>query len=284
MKHILIPMFNVSAWIEDNIDMLKRQTADFRCVLIDDVSTDNTVALVTRLIAGDKRFRLVENERKQYALRNQAEAIADQAPGDEDILMTVDADDHLADPQVLERVDRLYDDTGCWITYGSYKDEYERRCPKMVAYPHAVVARRSYRKSTWRASHLKTFKAHLWKRVPPEELRVTENEFRRVRRLALLGGHWTAYRNWRRISAADLMEFSGRYVRRCTDKAMMFPMLEMGGHKAQFVPDIMYIYRTNVPRACYDSKAVDEKWLTRAIREIMQRRPKLAMVEAPAAT
>ena len=60
--HIVVPMYNVEGWIEQNLEVLKQQTyREFSCILIYDMSTDNTVRKVQNEIATDSRFELVVN-------------------------------------------------------------------------------------------------------------------------------------------------------------------------------------------------------------------------------
>ena len=67
--HIIVPMYNAAPWIERNLAMVRNQSCpDFRCVVLDDLSTDDSVACVRRAIAGDPRFTLLENDVKHYSM------------------------------------------------------------------------------------------------------------------------------------------------------------------------------------------------------------------------
>ena len=95
--HIITAMYNVDEWIEENIQLLKDQTyTNFQVVLVDDISTDKTVALVQAAIQGDDRFRLIINQEKKFKTRNVVEAIEAANPDDEDVIVLVDGDDRLA--------------------------------------------------------------------------------------------------------------------------------------------------------------------------------------------
>lgn len=55
---IIIPVYNAAAFLEGCLDSLCRQTCDdFEVILIDDGSTDNSLAICRKYVAADKRFR-----------------------------------------------------------------------------------------------------------------------------------------------------------------------------------------------------------------------------------
>ena len=68
---IVVPFYNVEKWIKICVRSMRVQSyKNFECILIDDISTDNTVEIIKKEIKSDKRFRLVENTEKAYALKN----------------------------------------------------------------------------------------------------------------------------------------------------------------------------------------------------------------------
>lgn len=75
--YIIVPMYNVEKWIRQNLTMLKQQTyKDFHCLLIDDVSTDDTLRTAKNEIADDTRFEIKANMTRKFALRNIFEGIS----------------------------------------------------------------------------------------------------------------------------------------------------------------------------------------------------------------
>jgi glycosyltransferase involved in cell wall biosynthesis len=273
---IVVPMYNVSGLIRRNIEELRAQTCrDFQCLLIDDVSTDATVATAAAAIRGDSRFDLIANTERRFALRNAADGIARLAPDPEDIIVSVDADDYLASPGVLERIESVYALTNCRLTYGSYRKETGARGRECVPYPAAVVAARRYRRAQWHATHLKTFRAWLWPEIPSAAFTTTRGELARVCRHALLHGWLRAWLHWRKLNPAELTDPSCCYFRRCCDKAFMFPLLELAGSYIHHVPDILYVYRDVNPTSPYSVPRHEAKWLTRCIQTILRLRPPL---------
>ena len=64
---IITTFYNVEKYIQKCILSLKVQTfKDFKCYLIDDMSTDSTLELIKPLIKGDSRFELIVNSEKKY--------------------------------------------------------------------------------------------------------------------------------------------------------------------------------------------------------------------------
>src|SRR5437764_6840572 len=57
---VVVPMFNVAAYVEDCLTSLAQQSlTDIEVVMVDDGSTDETPAIARRFAAADSRFRLV---------------------------------------------------------------------------------------------------------------------------------------------------------------------------------------------------------------------------------
>ena len=81
-------------------------------------------------------------------------------------------------------------------------------------YPKDIIESGDFRKDPkWRASHLRTFKAKLAKRLTKD----------------------------------DLSDEDGNFYRYAYDQALMFPMMEMACERIRFVSDILYIYNDENP-------------------------------------
>lgn len=265
-------MYNFAPWIEENINLLMaQQDSDFKAILVDDLSTDGTVELARHAIGGDDRFRLVVNEQRKYKARNVFDAIAMTGADDSDVIVMIDGDDKLADEYVLSRLRDLYGKPDCWMTYGSCADSHGRRTD--VSYPYAqdIIRNSSYRKSKWLASHLKTFRYGLWKRIRPDAFVISRDEYKTALRRALLTGKVRSWYKWRQIPLEDLHDSTGRFIRRVDDKAFTFPMLEMAGARAIFVEQIMYVYnqsRDRMSASIYGSH--HKKWPGRLVRDVIR--------------
>jgi len=212
---IIIPFYNVEKWIKYNIRSVKKQNySNYKCILVNDISTDKSAEIVEKEIANDDRFTLVENSEKKYALRNIVEAIQLAEPGPEDIIITLDGDDWLYSSKVLEYLNDFYSKEQCWITYGSYAEYPSGNIGKFAKQiSKEVIINNSFRQSSWTASHLRTFKFHLWSMIKPE----------------------------------DLLDSDGNYYRMAWDLAFMFPMLEMAHDRSRYIDELLYVYNISNP-------------------------------------
>lgn len=126
---------------------------------------------------------------------------------DDHVIVWLDGDDWLANPRVLDNLAALYRARDPWLTYGSFRfsEDPGFTTPLLgTRYPDGQVPRRG----PWRASHLKTFRAGLVKRVREEDLKRPD-------------GTWTEF---------------------CTDRVFMLPMLEMAGERYEAVPEVLSVY------------------------------------------
>lgn len=212
---IIIPLYNVEKWIKWCIRSVKIQTyKNFQCIIIDDISTDNSVDIIKKEISGDDRFELIINEKKAYALKNIYDGIKHSNPAPQDIIITLDGDDWLANKTALQTISDIYDSKECLITYGSYI-EYPSNIRGKFAkqIPSHVIQQKSFRRHEWCSSHLRTFKSLLWNKIEKK----------------------------------DLLDRDGNFYKMGWDLAFMFPMLEMAGNRSQYIRDILYVYNVGNP-------------------------------------
>lgn len=279
--YIVSVMFNAQNEVLEHIDMLKQQTyQNFHCVLVDDMSTDQSVSVASQAIDHDPRFSLIVNNEKKYKVRNVVDALASVSPDDEDIVLIVDGDDRLAHESVLQKVLDIYMDKNALLTYGSHLNDRGVRADMCRAYSDRVIRRNAFRYAKWHASHLKTFKYKLFKQIRFDDLTITPQELKRTVKKSLLKGRLKSWLNWRQIKLQELLEPSGKYIRRMDDKVLFFPMLEMAGHRAVFIEEILYLYRGQHvvdPGTRKRIKIIPgdhkNKWYGRLIREILQSKP-----------
>lgn len=212
---IIVPFYNVEKWILNCIRSVKLQEyKNFQCILIDDISTDNTVSLIEQEIKNDNRFVLLKNKTKCFALENIYNAIKVSNPNDEDVIITLDGDDWLASKKTLNILKDNYDNFDCWMTYGSYVEYPTKNVGKFSKQiPQFVINNNSYREYEWCSSHLRTFK----------------------------------YKLWNKIEKQDLLDEDGKFYRMTWDLSFMFPMLELSGEKAKYISDILYVYNVDNP-------------------------------------
>jgi glycosyltransferase involved in cell wall biosynthesis len=262
----------MGAWIGDNIAILRKQTCpDFRCFIGDDLSSDNSVEMIKKAIAGDNRFTLFTHETRKYSLGNICTLIDLSNSDDEDVIVLIDGDDRLANENVLQTLADTYNKENCWMTYGSYATVNSHKADDICTpYPESVVKRNRFRHVKWRASHLKTFKYKLWRHVKSSALTISAEELNQAKYRALLLGRWRTWNYWRQIQLKELLDETGKFTRRCSDKVITSPMLEMAGERAVFIPDILYYYRTYEKDLGFDAAKHRQKWYQRLTRNIIK--------------
>ncbi|VAW60670.1 hypothetical protein MNBD_GAMMA10-2909, partial [hydrothermal vent metagenome] len=242
--HIIMVMFNVEPWIDENIQSLKGQTfKDFQVVLVDDLSTDKTVTKVQQAIKGDSRFSLIVNREKKYKAHNVVSAIGASCAQDEDVVLLVDGDDRLAHGNVLQILYDVYKKQDCWMTYGSYTYTDGTRHKSCRPYRQKIIENNSYRKTHWLASHLKTFKFKLWKQLGNDVFKITDSDIKRAKLRALFTLQLRRWYHWKDIKALDLLDASGAFIRRVDDKAFSYAMLEISGSRACYIDNELYVHR-----------------------------------------
>lgn len=211
---IIVPFYNVEEWIGKCVKSIQLQSCkNFKCILVDDISTDNSVEVINKLIKDDNRFTLIKNTEKKFALKNIYEAIEISGTDPEDIIVTLDGDDWFATKKALETLSSVYEEYSCLMTYGSYIEFPSMKRGKFCCQiPATAVRDNSYRENQWVSSHLRTFKRNLWNSIKPEDLKKDQEFFRMT---------------W--------------------DMAFMFPMLEMAGPLAVHIRKMLYSYNRQNP-------------------------------------
>jgi len=213
---IITPFYNVEEWISLCVKSVKKQNYDnYVHYLIDDLSTDNTTDKIEALSKDTDKIFLVKNTEKKYALKNIHDTLQSIDIADNDIVVILDGDDWLASSDVLERINKEYQETNCIMTYGSYVEYPSLERGKFAKkIPNQIIEQRSYRRHQWMSSHLRTFRHKLWKRIDRKDF---------------------------------INEETGNFVKAAWDLAFVFPMLEMAGHRAHYIKDILYMYNRSNP-------------------------------------
>lgn len=74
---VIIPAYNAADYILYAIESLRNQTiSDFECIIIDDCSTDATLAVAQRFADCDSRFRVFSNERNLGAAQSRNSGVS----------------------------------------------------------------------------------------------------------------------------------------------------------------------------------------------------------------
>ena len=217
---IITPAYQVEDYIENALTSVFSQDYDnFEYIITDDCSDDETVDKIKNFIERHdcgEYFSLVENNENVGALHNLYNMIQGLDASDDDVIITLDGDDWLANDCVLTRLNEIYEKNDCWLTYGSYVQYPNGHDSSfhVSAYPEDIIKNGDFRNdSAWRASHLRTFKYNLAKRLTKE----------------------------------DLTDEDGTFYEMAWDFALMFPMMEMAREKIFFVEDTLYVYNEDNP-------------------------------------
>lgn len=214
MIRAAVTFWNAAPYIARCLCSIRSQFgAEFQCSVFDDLSTDGSLAIARRVVGSDDRFVLVRNERKLWQVGSWWRWSHQPDITDDDILVTIDGDDWLPDAGVFARVLAAYADGSTWLTYGRLA--YSRRgiVVKRDVRP-SLQSARLVRQAPWVTTHLRTFKAFL---------------FRKVRR-------------------SDLIDEDDAFFPAAGDLAAMFPMVEMAGDAhISALPDVNYVYNVSNP-------------------------------------
>jgi len=207
---VLTTTYNCEKFVERSLlSVMSQRFKDFKCYITDDMSTDNTVKVIKETIKNDPRFILIENHEKFYQPGNYEQVIRWRAIEGNEVCVEVDGDDWLPNSNVFSKINEIYKDDNVWMTSGSFKYHDGRN-----GFANPPTKFSDIRKQTFTLSHLRTWRAWLWNKIQPEDLR-DEN-----------GNFWSV--------AGDL--------------AFMFPMFEMSGEEHyRFLTDINYIYNESNP-------------------------------------
>lgn len=211
---IVVPSYKNVRWCQKNLhSVLNQKYQNYRVIYTDDNSPDGTFEKVSSIVKSSgkaEKFTLIHNTTRIGALQNLYNMI--HSCDDDEIIITLDGDDWLANENVLTKLNNYYSNEDVWMTYGQYQNYPDERIGIAEQIPDSIIKNHSYRKYKWCSSHLRTFYAWLFKQIKLEDFKY-ENKF--------------MFMAW--------------------DMTMMFPMLEMSGTHSKFIPDILYTYNLENP-------------------------------------
>ena len=210
---VIVPVYNAERFIGRCLEsILSQDYPYFDVLVIDDCSDDLTWEYI-------KYYKVcaTRNKQRQGALANIVKGI--DLIG-QNIIVTVDGDDYLADNKVLSYLNEVYSED-VWMTYGSFlplSGKYKNTCQPfnkiMTPCKEGWLVEKSttpdrYRKSGyWVTSHLRTFRKSLWNMIDDDDLR---DEY-------------------------------GEYYKMAWDMAFMYPMIEMSSERTKYIEKVLYLY------------------------------------------
>lgn len=98
---IIVVFYNLSHYVEECLNSIKNQSfADFKCICVDDRSTDDTFEKLQQFATNDDRFIAIQNE-KNYGSPCHSRNVGIENVSDCEYFMFMDGDD-LLHPQTME--------------------------------------------------------------------------------------------------------------------------------------------------------------------------------------
>ena len=99
----IVPCYNAEKNLDELYESLRSQSDNrWHCIMVDDISTDNTWEKMTEICHNDERFTCRKNAIKKYALRNIVETIRMFQNIDNVIAAVIDGDDSLCNAEAVK--------------------------------------------------------------------------------------------------------------------------------------------------------------------------------------
>ncbi|HYE21093.1 MAG TPA: glycosyltransferase [Tepidisphaeraceae bacterium] len=234
MLRVLVPYRDAGPFLAKCLTSIAAQAAPgWTAYLLDDHSREDGGAVARATVGDDERFVCLRNAGEPSLLSCYWQLVHRPEVDPTDVCVCVDADDWLPDDGVFGRVQAAYRKDPIWLTWGSFArgragaPELKRGSARPLADPRRI------RRLPWVTSHLKTFKAGLFRRISPA---------------CLTGG-------------------DGRYLPSASDMALMFPMVEMAGrHRIRFLPELNYVYNVGNPRSVSKTQRATQRRVEAELR------------------
>lgn len=210
---IVIASYNNEKYAEENLKSIFSQDYPrYRVIYTNDASLDNTKGVVFDFIEKnhcEEKFTYIENEINQGAMYNYYTMVS--MCNNDEIVVIVDGDDRLFHNGVLTRLNQAYADDHVWMTYGQ---DTSALFPEghSQATPISYLIDGSFRKLSYRWSHLRSYYAGLFKTIPKQM--------------------WT---------------HQGKFFPMAQDIAQICFLMDRACEHVYFIPDILYLYNPENP-------------------------------------
>ncbi|WP_299768798.1 glycosyltransferase family 2 protein [uncultured Dokdonia sp.] len=124
MISIIIPSYNRASLIKETLQsVISQSSSDWECIVVDDGSTDNTVATVSAFAKADARIHLLERT-KEYASGGNGARQMGVDHANYDWVMFLDSDDLLGSDCVKNRIALIEDTIDLFVFHtASFKQE-----------------------------------------------------------------------------------------------------------------------------------------------------------------
>ena len=204
-------MWNASKYIDLCIDsVIKQKNQNFKMVIIDDLSTDNSCEIVKKKIAEYNNIELIENKEKKYKLKNFDDLISDEnLMQNDDIIIELDGDDWLANDNVRDTIYNTYESKNILISNSKFV-----YCNGAMGFSNNINIS-NIKHSPFMFSHLRSWKASLWRSIDKKYF---------------------------------VDPRTNDYFKITADMVYSFPMLEIAGQdRYKHIPEILLVYNDLSP-------------------------------------
>ncbi|MCQ2522747.1 MAG: glycosyltransferase [Lachnospiraceae bacterium] len=142
---IIVPVYNAENYIKETIESVLSQTfEDFELILVDDISTDNSVAVIESF--NDKRVRLHKVDKNQgaYAARNKGLELAKGR-----YIAFLDADDKWDKEKLQKEMDFMKKNDAAFVFTGyEFADSKGNGLGKIVKVPKTITYKQALHNTT----------------------------------------------------------------------------------------------------------------------------------------
>ena len=183
---IIAPCYNAQKNLEQLVQSLKIQNDNrWELLIVDDISTDQTVDVIKDLASTDDRISFEINTEKKYALKNIVDASRKYQDCDDVVIGVIDGDDSLCNPDAVGLVLSEYE-TGADVVWTAHRWDING-----MNISKNIPAHVNPYQWEWCSSHFRTFRSSMLNQ----------------------------------ISDANFLDYKGSWFKRGYDQALMLPLL-----------------------------------------------------------
>lgn len=125
---IIIPTFNRAQILPDTLNsVLNQKYTKWECIIVDNDSTDNTLSVLNKFVALDKRFKVLKNDSKGASISRNIGLKNSNG----EYVQFLDSDDILAEDKIYKQIESLKDEnemvvsTCSWGVFYSNSDAFK---------------------------------------------------------------------------------------------------------------------------------------------------------------
>ena len=247
--HIVTNCGPCESFVERCVASIRSQTySNWESWVTVDPCGDATVARAIAAAKGEPRIHIHRNQTRKYSLHNLVRSIGRCGALPEDVIVCLDGDDWFSREDALRIIAEAYEQTDCWITYGSWLSNVPRASGGYdglwPAYPEGTEDFRNHR---FLGTAVRTWKRWIWNLIHDDDLR------------------------------GD----SGNYARVSEDQMIMIPLLEMcGTARARHIAAPLMVYN-RLPTYVHDPSITSEGLRNGELIAARRRYPRLCSKPAP---